>query len=141
MLLLGATDWLDGSLARRIGSTQLGGALDIEADSWLILWSAASAVTRGDLPGWYLLPPMLRYLDPFLSLRCGNLPQGGGPWWSRLAGACQAALLLAALAPFEGRQLRRILSLAAGPVSAGQCAALLVLLARKVQENEATTVL
>ncbi|MBA3823924.1 MAG: CDP-alcohol phosphatidyltransferase family protein, partial [Ktedonobacterales bacterium] len=34
-----ALDWLDGPLARRLGPTHLGAALDIEADSWLTLWS------------------------------------------------------------------------------------------------------
>jgi phosphatidylglycerophosphate synthase len=132
MLLLGVTDWLDGRLARLLGPTRLGAALDIEADSWLTLWSAAGAVAWGDLPIWYLLAPIIRYLDPLISLRHGKLPQGGGPWWSRLAGACQTGLILIALAPFEPRQRNRFLSLAALPVSAGQCLALLVLLIRKV---------
>jgi len=37
ILLFGVTDWLDGTLARWIGPTGLGGALDIEADSWFTL--------------------------------------------------------------------------------------------------------
>src|SRR5215469_13823629 len=53
MVLLGVTDWLDGRLARLLGPTRLGGALDIEADSWLTLCSAAAAVVWGDLPRWY----------------------------------------------------------------------------------------
>ena len=44
MPLLGVTDWLDGSLARRAGPTRLGSVLDIEADSWLTLWSATGTV-------------------------------------------------------------------------------------------------
>jgi len=81
MLLLGVTalDWLDGPLARHAGATRLGSVLDIEADSWLTLWSAACATAWGDLPRWCLLPPILRYLDPLLDLRRGKLPRGGGP--------------------------------------------------------------
>ena len=90
------------------------------------------AVAWGNLPACCLLPPILRYLDPFISLRQGDLPQGGGPWWSRLAGAGQTGLFFAALAPFGGWWRKRLLAIAAIPVSAGQCAALLVLFARKV---------
>src|SRR6266436_4305593 len=66
MPLLGATaaDWLDGPLARLAGPTRLGGVLDIEADSWLTLWSAAGTVTWGELPGWCLLHPIIHYLEP-----------------------------------------------------------------------------
>jgi phosphatidylglycerophosphate synthase len=130
--LLGITDWLDGPLARCIGTTPLGGMLDIEADSWFTLWSAAGAVAWGNLPTYCLLPPIIRYLDPVISLRDGNLPQGGGPWWSRLAGASQTGLFFTALAPFGGRWRNRLLAFAALPVSAAQSIALLVLLARKV---------
>jgi phosphatidylglycerophosphate synthase len=132
ILLFGVTDWLDGALARRIGPTQLGGTLDIEADSWFTLWSAAGAVAWGNLPAYCLLPPIIRYLDPIISLRDGNLPQGGGPWWSRLAGASQTGLFFIALAPFGGRSRNRLLAFAALPVSIVQCMAVLVLLARKV---------
>lgn len=132
ILLLGVTDWLDGSLARRIGPTRLGEMLDIEADSWFTLWSAAGAVVWGKLPAYCLLPPIIRYLDPLISLRNGHLSQGGGPWWSRLAGACQTGLFFTALAPFGGRWRNQILSATALPVSIGQCVSLLLLLARKV---------
>ncbi len=134
MILLGATicDWLDGPLARRVGATQLGSALDIEADSWLTLWSAASAVAWGDLPRWCLLPPILRYLDPLFDLRRGKLPHGGGPWWSRMTGTAQMLLFLTALAPVNRRWRQRTLSLAALPVSGGQCITIVVLLARKM---------
>ncbi len=84
MPLLGVTDWLDGTLARRAGTTRLGGVLDIEADSWLTLWSAAGTVAWGELPEWCLLPSFIHYLEPLLALIQGKLPQGGGPWWYRL---------------------------------------------------------
>src|SRR5581483_5836458 len=64
LALFGATvlDWLDGPLARRTGATRHGVILDIEADSWLTLWSAVAATCWGGLPRWVMLPPLLRYL-------------------------------------------------------------------------------
>jgi len=141
LILLEATviDWLDGPLARRLGPSPLGAVMDIEADSWLTLWSAISATTWGDLPRWCLLPPLTRYLDPILDLSRSRLPRGGGPWWSRVTGTGQMMLFLAALAPLKGRwrkRVMRVVNVAALPVSAGQGAAILVLLLRKVGEHQ-----
>jgi phosphatidylglycerophosphate synthase len=140
MILLAATlcDWLDGPLARRAGVTRLGSILDIEADSWLTLWSAVGAVAWGDLPRWCLLPPLLRYLDPLLDLLQGKLPHGGGPWWSRLTGTIQMVLFLTALAPINGRWREKVLAVAAFPVSGAQCITIIVLLAQKMLENRDT---
>ena len=135
MALLGVTDWLDGTLARRAGPTRLGGVLDIEADSWLTLWSAAGAVAWGKLPRWCLLPPIMHYLEPLLAVMQGNLPQGGGPWWYRMAGASQMGLLIVALTPFDSRQRKRILIAASLPVSIGQCAAIAVRLVSKLKQG------
>lgn len=135
LILLGATvsDWLDGPIARRVGTTRLGSVLDIEADSWLTLWSAASAVAWGDLRYLCLLPPMLRYVEPLVDLRRGRLPQGGGPWWSRLTGSSQMILFLTALAPINWRWRKRVLAFTQLPVSVGQGIAIIVLLARKIR--------
>ena len=48
-LLYGAivSDWLDGPIARRLGTSELGATLDIEADSWLTLSTSAVAVAAG----------------------------------------------------------------------------------------------
>jgi phosphatidylglycerophosphate synthase len=135
MPLLGVTDWLDGSLARRAGPTRLGGVLDIEADSWLTLWSAAATVTWGELPGWCLLPPIIHYLEPMLALMQGKLPQGGGPWWYRLAGASQMGLFIVALAPFDWRKRKQFLTAASLPISIGQCAAIFVRLAMTLEHD------
>src|SRR5437588_12900107 len=83
-LLLGCTvcDWLDGPLARRLGPTPLGAALDLEADSWLTLWGAAAAYRLGGVPGPSLLPPALRYpLAAGSGVRLGT--------WERAAGVAQ----------------------------------------------------
>lgn len=140
LILLEATviDWLDGPLARKLGSSRLGAVMDIEADSWLTLWSGISAVSWGNLPRWCLLPPIMRYLDPLLDLSRGRLPHGGGPWWSRLTGTAQMVLFLAALAPFERRWWKRVMGVvkvAALPVSGGQGAAVVALLVKKVREE------
>ena len=137
MPLLGATaaDWLDGPLARLAGPTGLGGVLDIEADSWLTLWSAAGAIVWGDLPAWSILPPIIRYLDPLHALMHGKLPQGGGPWWCRVTGTSQMGLFVVALTPIDFQQRKQLLTAVALPVSSAQCAAVLVLLIRKLREN------
>jgi phosphatidylglycerophosphate synthase len=135
MPLLGVTDWLDGSLARRAGPTRLGGVLDIEADSWLTLWSAAGTITWGELPGWCLLPPIIHYLEPMLALMQGKLPQGGGPWWYRLVGASQMGLLIVALAPFDWRKRKQFLTTASLPICIGQCAAIFVRLAMTLEHD------
>ena len=130
-----ATDWLDGPLARYAGPTRLGGVLDIEADSWLTLWSAVGAITWGELPAWSILPPILRYLDPLYSSMQGKLPQGGGPWWCRVTGTSQMGLFFVALTPIDFQMRKQILTAVALPVSSAQCAAILVLLIKKLREN------
>jgi len=137
MPLLGATttDWLDGPLARYAGTTRLGGVLDIEADSWLTLWAAAGAIIWGDLPAWSILPPVVRYLDPLHTLIHGKLPQGGGPWWCRVTGTSQMGLFFVALTPIDFQKRKQLLTAVALPVSSAQCAAILVLLIRKLREN------
>ena len=137
MPLLGATttDWLDGPLARYAGTTRLGGVLDIEADSWLTLWAAAGAIIWGDLPAWSMLPPVVRYLDPLHTLIHGKLPQGGGPWWCRVTGTSQMGLFFVALTPIDFQKRKQLLTAVALPVSSAQCAAILVLLIKKLREN------
>jgi len=136
MPLLGVTDWLDGPLARRAGPTYLRDVLDIEADSWLTLWSAAGAIAWGKLPRWCLLPPIIHYLEPLLALKQGKLPHGGGPWWYRTIGASQMAILIVALAPIDWRQRKQILTAVSLPVSGAQCAAIFIHLIMKLRESQ-----
>ncbi len=120
--LIGASlfDWLDGPLARRLGPTTLGGALDIEADSWLTLWCAVAAIAWGGLPWWVVIAPVIRYIHPIRALAKGDLPSGGDPWWGVLTGVAQMILLLSALAPIVGQQRDHLLWFASIPISAGQ---------------------
>jgi len=112
-LLLGCTvcDWLDGPLARRLGPTRLGAALDLEADSWLTLWGAVAAFRLGRLPGIGLLPPALRY--PLVAGKGARLRP-----WQRAAGVAQMVMIAWAL---TGRTPPRALVEA---VAAAQLAAL-----------------
>jgi phosphatidylglycerophosphate synthase len=114
-LLLGCTvcDWLDGPLARRLGPTPLGAALDVEADSWLTLWGAAAAFRVGGLRGIGLVPPALRY--PLVA-GAGAVPRHRP--WQRAAGVAQMAVIAWAL---TGRRPPRALVEA---VAAAQLAAL-----------------
>jgi phosphatidylglycerophosphate synthase len=127
LALAGATalDWLDGPLARHLGPTKLGSVLDIEADSWLTLWCATGAVAWADLAWWCLLPPVVRYLAPVRALFHGRLPEGGGPWWSRVTGTAQMALLLGALAPVTWPGRDALLLAVAIPISGAQLVAML----------------
>src|SRR5450756_2444606 len=70
-LLYGAIlcDWIDGPLARRFGTSEVGSLFDLESDSWLTLCAAGSAVAWGDLPTTVAVPACLRYLVMFFALR------------------------------------------------------------------------
>lgn len=131
LVVLAATvsDWVDGPLARREGATRFGAVLDIESDSWLTLWCAGAAVALSGLPWMCLLPPLARYMHPLLDLRSGKLPAGGGPWWSRVTGVAQMAMLLAAIAPVAGEVRDAVLAAIVWPVSLAQMATVLALLA------------
>lgn len=122
-------DWLDGPIACREGTTKFGAMLDIESDSWLTLWSALAAVTLGDVPWICLLAPLIRYLHPLLDLSTGKLPEGGGPWWSRVTGVAQMAMLLWGFAPVAGALRDTLLGAFIWPVSLAQVFTMLALLA------------
>jgi phosphatidylglycerophosphate synthase len=97
-LVAGATasDWLDGPLARRRGATRLGAVLDLEADSWLTLWSAIAAYRCRALPAWSLLPPTLRYAVMLVRRRPPRPDR-----WRRAAGTGQMLVLAGALSPWR----------------------------------------
>jgi hypothetical protein len=131
LVVLTATvsDWLDGPLGRREGATLFGSSLDIESDSWLTLWSAVAAILLGGLPWIVLLPPVVRYIHPLLALRAGKVPVGGGPWWSRVTGMTQMAMLMAAIAPITGVVRDNFFDIVVWPVSLAQLGTMLALLA------------
>ena len=131
LVVLTATvsDWFDGALGRREGPTRFASSLDIESDSWLTLWSAVAAILLGGLPWICLLPPVVRYIHPILALRAGKLPVGGGPWWGRVTGMTQMAVLMAGFTPIAGPARDTILGIVIWPVSLAQLATMLALLA------------
>jgi phosphatidylglycerophosphate synthase len=106
-LLYGAIlgDWIDGPIARRFGTSDLGSLFDLESDSWLTLCAAGSAVVWGDLPAAIAVPPALRYLFTFSTVRNAGYAavQVDEPAWVLPAGIVQMLLFIAALAPFGGQ--------------------------------------
>lgn len=136
LLAISVLDWCDGPLARRLGPTRLGGAMDIEADSWLTLWLAAGAVAWGDLPWWCLLAPVAHYGRPLIALRRGALPSGHDPWWGLITGVAQMLLIMAALAPVHGALRDEALKWAALPVSGAQLLVMLILVLRRARVGE-----
>jgi phosphatidylglycerophosphate synthase len=138
LVVLTATvsDWFDGALGRMEGITSFASTLDIESDSWLTLWSAVAAILLGGLPWICLLPPVVRYIHPLLALRAGKLPVGGGPWWSRVTGMTQMAVLMAGFAPIAGPVRDAILGIIIWPVSLAQLATMLALLAFRRRERQ-----
>jgi hypothetical protein len=125
-VLLASTllDAVDGPLARCLGPSPLGAALDIEVDSWLTLSTALAGVRRGRLPWLSAIPPIARYVltpGPAADLGC----------WHQVAGRAQMAVLLLALSPFpRAPSPRLVLALAAL-----QLAALLDLARRRARRG------
>jgi phosphatidylglycerophosphate synthase len=115
------TDWLDGPLARKSGSTPLGALLDLEADSWLTMWAAVAVWRSGALPATCLVAPVARYL---VRWRRGLSRPMATTAWQKAAGFAQMAVIAGGLAP---NRLARALArrLLPGAVAA-QLVALLV---------------
>jgi phosphatidylglycerophosphate synthase len=115
-------DWLDGPIARRVGTSPAGAVFDLEADSWLTLTTAAAATRWGGLPGYCVAAPLVRY--PLLARALRRLPYHrvfhGEPRWARWSGIAQMMLFTAALAPFGGQLTRTAARLAAPLVAATQ---------------------
>jgi phosphatidylglycerophosphate synthase len=136
-LIYGAilTDWLDGPIARRLGTSEAGATFDIEADSWLTLCSSAAAVTWGGLPKYVVAPPLIRYVRLAALRRYVPYRQlvSGDPLFARHIGMAQMMLFIAALAPFGGRATRLLVRIGTLPVVLGQLATLLIVSWRKMQ--------
>ena len=58
---LGATDWVDGWAARRLGQvSELGKILDPTADRLLLLVAVPCLLVDGTIPGWFALTVLVR---------------------------------------------------------------------------------
>jgi phosphatidylglycerophosphate synthase len=111
-------DWLDGPIARRVGTSEAGTVLDLESDSWLTLWSAIAAVTWGGLPSYVVVPTIARYGFLLAALsRLSYAEANDHPPLERQIGIAQMTLFLAALAPFGGRLTRPVLRPAAALIA------------------------
>jgi phosphatidylglycerophosphate synthase len=124
-----ACDWLDGPVARRLGTTAAGAVFDLETDSWLTLCTAAAATAWGGLPRYCLAAPVARY--PLLARALRELPYErifeSEPRWARWSGIAQMLLFTAALAPFGGPLTRRAVRVAAPIVAPAQLGVMLAL--------------
>lgn len=135
-LLYGAivSDWLDGPIARRLGTSETGAMFDIEADSWLTLCSSAAGVTWGGLPAYVVAPPVARYVRLAALHRLVPYRQliSGDPLWTRHIGMAQMMLFIAALAPFGGRATRTLVKIGTPLVVVSQLISLAVVSWRKM---------
>jgi phosphatidylglycerophosphate synthase len=135
-LLYGAivSDWLDGPIARRLGTSKAGAMFDIEADSWLTLCSSAAAVSWGSLPAYVVAPPVVRYLRLAALRRHISYRElvSGDPLWTRHIGMAQMALFIAALAPFSGRTTRLVVRIGTPFVVISQLASMALMSWRKM---------
>ena len=71
VLAVELADGLDGWLARKYGPTVFGGIYDMEIDAFTIMLLAAATSWYGGLPGWVLIPGLIRYFFfyPFILLK------------------------------------------------------------------------
>jgi cardiolipin synthase len=59
--VLGATDWFDGYLARRLGQvSEMGKLLDPAADRILLITAVVAITVYGAVPVWFAAPVMIR---------------------------------------------------------------------------------
>ena len=126
-------DWLDGPIARRLGSTAYGEVLDLEADSWLTLCSAIAGVRWGRLPSYTILPPLARYPLLLLAARRSSysLANRDHPSWARPVGMSQMTLFIAALAPFGADMTHALVRVCAPVVAVAQLATLVFVYGRQ----------
>ena len=134
-LLYGAIlcDWLDGPIARHLGTSDLGTIFDLEGDSWLTLCSAGAATAWGGLPRAIMAAPLLRYALLFEALRQApyRALHGDEPGWVRHMGIAQMLVFIAGLAPFGGRATRLAVGIVAPLQAPLQVAGLLLLHTRR----------
>lgn len=105
VLVLGeVSDFLDGLVARRIGTSDFGGFWDAEVDGFFIMAMSVSAVLYLGMPSWILLAGALRYLayHPFSWLGDAERVPAAFQWYAKGACAGAAVLLVAAHYPSIG---------------------------------------
>jgi phosphatidylglycerophosphate synthase len=115
-----ATDWIDGTLARRGGDASYGARFDLEADSLLTLGTAVAAVRRGASP-MVLIAPIARYA--MIAVRDPRSFAAPEIRTDRVTGIAQMTLLAGWIAHGPAP----LLSALAVPVTAARCAALAAL--------------
>jgi phosphatidylglycerophosphate synthase len=102
VVLVFALDAVDGSLARRTGTTSsFGEHFDMEADAFLVIALGLELWSRGQLGAWVLVPGLLRYLavlgGTLVSPRTGDMPRSR--FGSRACGILVITLIAAFILP------------------------------------------
>lgn len=124
VLASGATDWLDGLLARRYGvESTFGGLLDAVADKAFVVAVLLTLASAGVL-GWWQVPMVLArdvavlFTVIFFALRRDWAAFGGMParWWGKITTTVTFAFFVAVLVPALA-DLRLPLFLAAASAS------------------------
>ena len=85
--VLGATDWVDGFVARRFNQvSELGKILDPTADRLLLLVALVALIIDGSLPIWIAVPALIReggVAIAALVLAAAGAHKIGVTWWGK----------------------------------------------------------
>ena len=127
VLASGATDWLDGMIARRYGvQSPLGGLLDAVADKAFVLSVLLTFASAGLLTWWQVPLVLVRDMAVlvavlYFALRRDWAAFGGMParWWGKITTSLTFAFFVAVLVPaLEGWRLFLFLLVAAAGLMA-----------------------
>ncbi len=110
LLVVGeVSDFADGALARRLGTTAFGARLDMEADAFFMLVLSFSAVAWNGVPRWVVISGLLRFAFaiPFLFMPEPRFPRAFSIF-AKVACAASAIALLVAASPIVPEWLRLV---------------------------------
>lgn len=100
-IVLSSTDWVDGWLARRQGSTRSGAFLDPLADKFLVLGAMYALVAEGIY--WWLPVTLIAMREILISVYRTWMSRRGvsipARWWAKVKTVVQQVAVAAALLP------------------------------------------
>jgi FkbM family methyltransferase len=109
----GISDFFDGAIARKTGSTAFGQILDPEADAYFILALAFAAHHIVGIGSWILIAGLLRYGYVFFFPNEFSTDSKLFRYYAKAACAYTEVVLVGAFAPFADLRIKTILSIAA----------------------------
>lgn len=107
----GISDFFDGAIARKTGSTVFGQKLDPEADAFFILALAFAAHHIVGIGSWILLAGLLRYGYVFIFPDEFSTDSKLFRYYAKATCAFAEIVLVGAFAPFAGIRIKTILSI------------------------------